>query len=75
MPQYFFDLENDGGFLKDNDGRNLPDDAAIQKELASILLDVAGDELNGIDPFTAEVTVRDLEDTVVMKGVLSFRAN
>jgi hypothetical protein len=75
MPQYFFDLENGGGFLKDNDGRNLPDDAAIQKELVAILLDVAGDELNGIDPFTAKVTVRDQTDGVIMKGVLSFRAS
>ncbi|KQV36703.1 MULTISPECIES: hypothetical protein [unclassified Rhizobium] len=74
MPQYFFDLENGAGFLKDSDGRNLPDDVAIQKELAAILLDVAGDELNGIDPFTAEVTVRDQENGVVMKGTLSFRA-
>ena len=36
---------------------------------------VAGDELNGIDPFTAKVTVRDEKNEVVMKGVLSFRAN
>ncbi len=74
MPQYFFDLENGGGFLKDNDGRNLPDEAAIQKVLATILLDIVGDELNGIDPFIAKVTVRDQDNGVVMKGILSFRA-
>lgn len=74
MAQYFFDLENGDGFLKDNDGRDLPDGTAVNKEVVAILLDLAGDELNGIDPFNAKVTVRNQDNSIVMNGVLSFRA-
>ncbi|WP_075291986.1 DUF6894 family protein [Pararhizobium arenae] len=73
MAKYYFDLHNGGGFLKDNDGRELPDKLAAHKEAATILMDVAGDELNGFDPFSAKVTVRDHQAAVIFTATLSFR--
>lgn len=73
MTRYYFDLENGDGFTKDTLGRNLPNVASVHREVATIMLDVAGDELNGAAPFAAKVTVRDEVDAVVLQGLLEFR--
>ncbi len=75
MKKYFFDLHNGDGFMKDDDGRDLPDLKAVGKEVAKIVLDLAGDELNGSDPFKARVTVRDESGETVVEGILSYRLN
>lgn len=48
MTRYFFDLENDDGFLQDQEGRDLADGAATRQEVAFILQDVVHDELMGM---------------------------
>lgn len=73
MKTYFFDLQNGDGFIKDDEGRELPDQSAAHKEVAQILSDVVSEELNGTDPFTAKVTVRDHQAAVLFTATLSFR--
>lgn len=73
MAKYFFDLLNGDGFLKDIDGHEFPDLASVQRQVALILLDLAGEEVDGAQPFDAKVTVRDQKDDTVLAGSLSFR--
>lgn len=73
MSKYFFDLQNGDGFLKDYEGRDLLNRSAAHKEVAQILSDIISEELNGTDPFTAKVTVRDHQAAVLFVATLSFR--
>lgn len=73
MTRYFFDLENDDGFLKDQESRDLADGAATRQEVAFILQDVVHDELDGNAPFTALVIVRNDRSEVVTSAKLSFQ--
>jgi hypothetical protein len=72
MTRYFFDLNNGDGFTEDLEGRDLPDMDAVHKEVAAIVTDLAGDELNGTGSFKAKVTVRDESGKTVFEGVLSY---
>ena len=74
MTKYYFDLENGDGFLKDENGRELADIAAVHREVATIVLDIASDELNGADPFSAKVIVRDENNQVRFRGALTHQS-
>ena len=73
MARYFFDLLNGDGFVEDCDGRDLPDIAAVHREVAAIAVDLATDEIKGVDPFLARVTVRDDQGSVVLTATMSFQ--
>jgi len=73
MSRFFFDLQNGDGLLRDTDGHELPDRAAVRQEIAAILRDVVRDELDGNTPFDAEVTVRDEQGSIISSASLSFR--
>ncbi|WP_159952419.1 hypothetical protein [Rhizobium sp. 18065] len=75
MAKYFFDLLNGDGFFKDIEGRDLFDRASVHKEVALILLDIAGDEMDGVHPFDAKITVRDQKNATLLTGSLSFRVD
>lgn len=48
MPRYYFDFLDNGGLLVDDEGRELSDVQAVQKEAARSLIDMARDSL--LDP-------------------------
>lgn len=60
MSCYYFDLRDDDGFAPDDDGLELPNVQAVQKEAARTLTDATRDALlRPINPVRIAVEVRD----------------
>ncbi len=64
MTRYFFDLHNGDGPIRDNDGMELASRAAVLREMAKILVDIARDELPAGERTIISVTVRTKERPV-----------
>jgi hypothetical protein len=72
MPRYYFDVVNGHGLERDELGKDVPREA-IPNEVASILADIAREELPTVMLGMMQVNVRDDARKNVYHGELSFR--
>jgi hypothetical protein len=72
MERYFFDVENGDGFTRDELGRELELNLEIANEIAKIVMDIAGDELNGSDNVRIQIFVRGENDRPIAVSLLTF---
>jgi hypothetical protein len=71
MPRYYFDLHDNGVVTADEEGEELPDIAAVEREAAGLAADLTGDLLkNGSLRFSIEV--RDGAGRIVVRSVVSL---
>jgi hypothetical protein len=73
MPKYFFDVVNGEGWIRDDEGIELPNSDAMRAEVARIAIDVAKDEIADQNAMAVTVNVRDDTDSRVFSGRLSFK--
>lgn len=72
MSRFYFDLHNGEGPTRDDEGQELPSHAAVAREVARILLDVANEEMTGTDRLIVSLTVRDENDRTISVANLTF---
>ena len=67
MPRYFFHIRNGSGFIRDEEGRELPDEAVAREEALKGIRSIISSEASGghLD-LTGELEIADPEDQVVM---------
>lgn len=66
MPRYHFDVDNGGGFAKDEEGRELPDlETARAEALAGARSLIADDVTNGHLDLSGRLDVRNGEGTLL----------
>jgi hypothetical protein len=73
MTRYFFDTSDNGKFLRDDVGIELPDLQAVKTEAAKSLAELARDVLPGAVKRRMSVEARDERQPVLM-AVLNFEA-
>ena len=72
MPRYFFDTDDGDLGIRDDEGYELPDDAAARREAMSALPDMARDKLPDGDRRTFSAVVKDATGRAIYSAVLSL---
>lgn len=75
MPRYFIDTNNDGTFVEDDEGQDLPDAEAARKVALAALPDMAREKMPDGDRRTFWASVRDETRRVIYKATLTLRGD
>ncbi len=75
MPRYFYDVDDNGQLLRDDEGTDLESDGAAHYEGLRAMAEMAKDSLPGSGPqSTLTMSVRDESGRIVSKNTLTFRS-
>ncbi|PSJ37354.1 DUF6894 family protein [Allosphingosinicella deserti] len=66
MPRYYFHIRNGSGFIRDEEGRELPDEAVARDEaLKGIRSIISSEASGGLLDLTGELDIADAQDEVI----------